>query len=249
MLPSFSGAFAHLHLILPLLQTVDPALSRLLKNTVQRTQSAPFWALAATITLYAHDITSYGQIARLFDFLIAKEAVASIYLFAAIIIGRKDELLEIPPDEPEMLHFTLSKLPTPLNLESLIDSAVRLLAEHPPHTLPGGAWSRVSKNSVLKTTVPPTQVCTQSEDMAKERFDAHAREIRRREALEKTWKGFRRGLYRHRLLVRSTGLAVVVGVVALLLGKYTTSSTVQGVLGIGGGILGRALSSFQLLRD
>jgi hypothetical protein len=32
--------------------------------------------------------------------------VVAIYLFASMILSRKKELLEIPPDEPEMLHYT-----------------------------------------------------------------------------------------------------------------------------------------------
>lgn len=245
MLPSFSGAFAHLHLILPLLQSADPSLAHLLRSTVQRTQSAPFWALAATITLYAHDITSYGQIARLFDFLIAKEAVASIYLFVAIVMARKEELLDIPEDEPEMLHFTLSKLPEPLNIDALVDSAMALLGQHPPKSLPNRAWSRVSENSVLKTTVPPTTVCDQTEAEAREYFVAQAREIRRKETLEKAWKNARISIRRHRVLLRRTGLAVVVGVLAFALNTYSGHT---GTFGIGGGFLGRVLSRFQFSR-
>ena len=47
-------------------------------------QTQPFFALPATLTLYAHEIESYGEIARLFDFLLASEAVIPVYLFAVV---------------------------------------------------------------------------------------------------------------------------------------------------------------------
>lgn len=78
MLPTMTGALSHLHLLPSILYAEDPTLCKHLSQT------QPFFALAATLTLYAHDIQEYGDIARLFDFLLANEAVVSIYLFAVV---------------------------------------------------------------------------------------------------------------------------------------------------------------------
>jgi hypothetical protein len=78
MLPSLSPALSHLRLLPPILSAVDPELC----NHLSQTQ--PFFALAATLTLYAHDIQEYGDIARLFDVLLARETVFSMYLFAVV---------------------------------------------------------------------------------------------------------------------------------------------------------------------
>ena len=78
MLPSLSPALSHLHLLPSILNSVDPKLCNHLSST------QPFFALAATLTLYAHDIQEYGDIARLFDVLLAREASYSIYLFAQV---------------------------------------------------------------------------------------------------------------------------------------------------------------------
>jgi TBC1 domain family member 20 len=78
MLPSLSPALSHLRLLPPILSAVDPELCSHLSQT------QPFFALAATLTLYAHDIQEYGDIARLFDVLLAREAVFSVYLFAVV---------------------------------------------------------------------------------------------------------------------------------------------------------------------
>lgn len=78
MLPTMSGAISHLHLLPSILYAADPVLAKHLSLI------EPFFALAATLTLYAHDIQDYGDIARLFDFLLAREAVLSVYLFATV---------------------------------------------------------------------------------------------------------------------------------------------------------------------
>ena len=78
MLPSLSPALSHLRLLPPILSAVDPELCSHLSQT------QPFFALAATLTLYAHNIQEYGDIARLFDVLLAREAVFSVYLFAVV---------------------------------------------------------------------------------------------------------------------------------------------------------------------
>lgn len=78
MLPSMSGTEPHLRLLPAILYAADPDLAAHLSQT------QPFFALAATLTLYAHQIEDYGLIARLFDFLLASEAVVPVYLFAAV---------------------------------------------------------------------------------------------------------------------------------------------------------------------
>ena len=146
MLPSLSPSLAHLALLPAILYSVDAKLCQHLSGT------QPFFALAATLTLYAHEIEDYGAIARLFDFLLAEDAVVSVYVFAIIILSRRKELFEIPADEPEMLHFTLSKLPKPLDVEDMIERAKTLVLKHPPERLPFRAWHKISAYSVLKTT-------------------------------------------------------------------------------------------------
>lgn len=79
MLPTMTGAISHLQLLPAILKAADAELFDHLSQT------APFYfALSATLTLYAHDIQEYGDIARLFDYLLTNEAVASIYLYATV---------------------------------------------------------------------------------------------------------------------------------------------------------------------
>jgi TBC1 domain family member 20 len=212
MLPNISGAISHLHLLPAILYAADPVLYKHLPSNT-------FFAISAILTLYAHDIQEYSDIARLFDFLLAREAVTSIYLFAAIVLSRKDELLELDPEEEkDMLHFKLSKLPKPLDLEALIAHATSLFRAHPPERLPMRAWHRISKNSVLKTTRDPTTLSCQSFEDGRIWFEAQAEEIRKQQAREELLKMLKTGLRKYRRPAM-LGVTVAIGVLAWWLGR------------------------------
>ena len=205
MLPSMSPSLAHLRLLPSILFSVDPKLCQHLSQT------QPFFALAATLTLYAHDIQEYGDISRLFDFLLAHGAVVSVYFFAVIVLSRREELFEIPANEPEMLHSVLSKLPKPLDLEALIARTMTLVTDHPPENLPFRAWSRISSFSVLKTTKGPIR--RQTLQVGRELFEYQVLQLRREELRQRgmamVWK--------YRRSAGSLGLAIFIGVLSFWL--------------------------------
>ncbi|KAK3944747.1 rab-GTPase-TBC domain-containing protein [Diplogelasinospora grovesii] len=220
MLPSLTPAIAQLRLIPDILRQADPALWRHLSAT------EPFFALSGTLTMYAHDITTLGEISRLFDVLLAREPVFSVYMFAAIVRSRRAELFETPADEPEMLHSILSKLPKPLDLESLIASARTLFETYPPERLT--AWRNggtISKASVLKTA-READGCAAHQSMADGRafFDRQVAELQWMERRDNVLKILRR--YRRHPGTRATlGLAILVGVVAIVWRRPGSLST------------------------
>lgn len=174
--------------------------------------------------MYAHDIQEYGDIARLFDVLLAREAVFSVYMFAQIVLQRSEELFETPADEPEMLHSILSKLPRPLNLEALIANTVRLFDQHPPETLSG--WWSISNNSVLKTARwlddPRQQTVKDGEVYFRKQVkEMEVAEMRKR-LFEAVWK--------HRRPAITVGVAVLAGVLGVLLRKSPASDSFIGML-------------------
>lgn len=209
MLPSLSASLTHLNLLPTILFAVDRRLC------LHLSQTQPFFALAATLTLYAHDIQEYGDIARLFDLLIAQPAVVSIYFFAVIILSRRNELFDIPAEEPEMLHSVLSKLPKPLNLEELIFEAMVLFKEHPPESLPSRAWAKISVYSVLKTTRYPdrNQTLEDGEDLFEHQVLQSRREEIQKRGMATIWK-YRRPIGR-------IGLAFLVGIFSIWLSKIS----------------------------
>lgn len=199
MLPNLAPALAQLRLIPSILYAANPRLC------AHISQTQPFFALSGTLTMYAHDIQEYGDISRLFDVLLAREAVFSVYLFAQIVLQRSDELFDTPADEPEMLHSILSKLPKPLNIESLIKKTLILFNQHPPETL--GAWHSISRASVLKTTRWQDQSYKQSLEDGKVFFQQQVRQLHwsevRNRILERLWK--------YRRPAGAAGLAVFIG--------------------------------------
>ncbi|KAI0152178.1 hypothetical protein F4776DRAFT_15425 [Hypoxylon sp. NC0597] len=181
MLPSLKPALAHLRLIPDILWAVDPALCAHISRT------EPYFALSDTITMFAHNVQQYSDIARLFDALLAREQVFSLYVFAQIVLHRRDELFE--HDEPDMLHFTLSKLPQNLDLDAVIDSAARLFERHPPESLRN--WRSISSASALKTGRDVRRCAAQSLQEGHTYFQQQQRELvwaaKREQALKTMW--------------------------------------------------------------
>ncbi|RAL09843.1 TBC domain-containing protein [Aspergillus homomorphus CBS 101889] len=219
MLPTLSPALKHLQLLPAIIERADSPLRHHLAEI------QPFFALAATLTLYAHDIQEYSDIARLFDFLLAEEPVVPVYLFAAIILSRKKELLEIPEEEPEMLHFTLSKLPNPLDLDGLILSAVRLFKDYPPESLPYGAWNQIPSCSALKSSRGLEQ--THSKEEALKLFRKQVRQLRYEEFRDKAVTF----LWDHRRTIGSVAVTVFIGAMSIYIRCKGLDSTIWSYLG------------------
>lgn len=231
MLPTIAAAKTHLELLPYILRAADPRLEKHLA------QIPPYFGISSTLTLYAHEIEEYGDIARLFDFLLAQPASVSIYLFAAVVCSRKQEILQIEPDEGDMLYAILSKLPKPLNLERLISETIELHQRHPPPTLPGSPWRKVDAHSVLKTTQDVVLIREQSLEQGHLWFLKQERKLRRDELLHRV----RHAMWVYRRPVRSVGIAVAVAVLAYWVRRDTGATTpmwvsamkrLRGVVGI-----------------
>lgn len=212
MLPDLKAAISQLRLIPDILRAADPGLWHHLSQT------EPFFALSGTLTMYAHDVRSLGEITRLFDVLLAREPVFSVYVFAQIVLDRRAELFGTPADEPEMLHSILSKLPQPLALEALLARASALVARHPPEAL--ASWPRgISPSSVLKTARTARAAAAQSVDVGEYYFARQVLELRRAEARERL-----AGVaWRYRRPAAAVGFAVAFGVLAYWMRKSSLS--------------------------
>jgi TBC1 domain family member 20 len=205
MLPSMAPALKHLQLLPAILQAADKELAAHL------TLPHVHYALPATLTLYAHEIEQYSDIARLFDFILAHEPVMSVYLFAATILSRRDQLMEIPADDHDMLFFTLQKLPQPLDMEPLIAHAGKIFADHPPDRLPGRIWRSIPSSSVLKTARVPEN--SQTMALATAYFRKQAAEVRWDEIRQKTLQS----AMRYRRPAATTAVAIAIGALSFWL--------------------------------
>ncbi|KAF9784813.1 hypothetical protein IL306_007086 [Fusarium sp. DS 682] len=203
MLPSFGPTTAQLRLLPDILHAADPKLRRHLAGV------EPFYALAGTLTMYAHNIEAYQDIARLFDVFLAREPVFTVYVFAQIILDRRNEIFEI--DEPDMLHVILGKVPTKMDLDELIINSAALFKQHPPETL--SYWRRISKFSALKTARDIEACAKQSMEEGSELFEKQVNELHWQEMQNR----IKLALWRYRRPVKTVGMALVVGALAFYL--------------------------------
>ncbi|PTD13449.1 GTPase-activating protein gyp10 [Fusarium culmorum] len=203
MLPSFGPTTAQLRLLPDILNAADPKLRRHLAGV------EPFYALAGTLTMYAHNIEAYQDIARLFDVFLAREPVFSVYVFAQIILDRRNEIFEI--DEPDMLHVILGKVPTKMDLDDLIIKSAALFEAHPPDTL--SYWRQISKYSALKTARDIEACAKQSLDEGSVLFDKQVDEVHWQEIRDRV----KLALWRYRRPARTIGMALAVGALAFYL--------------------------------
>ncbi|EQK99303.1 Rab-GAP/TBC domain protein [Ophiocordyceps sinensis CO18] len=216
MLPSLGPTTAHLRLLPDVLANADAELRRHIASI------EPFYALAGTLTMYAHNIENYPDIARLFDAFLAREPVFSIYVFAQIVVDRRDEILEI--DESDMLQVILAKVPSGMDIDALIAKSVRLFDEHPPDSL--RSWGRVSDVSVLKTARDIAVCADQTLDEGHAYFHQQIKEIRWLDMQDRV----KMLLWRHRRPIKLVGMAFAAAASGIYLRR--NPSAVQYVLSL-----------------
>jgi hypothetical protein len=216
MLPTLAPSLAQLRLIPSIIAAANPQLYHHLPLT------QPFFAIPGILTMYAHDIQEYVDISRVFDVLLAREAVFSVYMFAQIVLQRAQELFEVPSDEPEMLHSILSKLPKPLKLDTLVTNTLKLFEKHPPETLK--TWRAISMSSVLKTARWPDQTVKQSLADGESYFEKQVQELKRAEQRKKLLAV----IQKYRRPTQTVVFAVLIGVLAISLRRSSGPSGMFG---------------------
>lgn len=116
--------------MLPILESSDPPVCEFLV----RSEAMATFALPWLITWFSHVLPHYAVITRLFDYVLATSWLAPVYLSAALVLARRDELLAGDCDLAAV-HSLLSTIPPHLPWEGLLARATHLLAEQPPESL------------------------------------------------------------------------------------------------------------------
>jgi hypothetical protein len=215
MLSTLDPAISQLELLRPIFRAADPELYH------HMPKSQPSFALAGTITMFAHNIQDYKDITRLFDFFLAHDAVMPIYLFAAVVLSRREELLEIEKEDEDILYVMLGRLPEPFDVEFHIARTLELYERIPPESLRSWEWWKLSSSSVLKASANITDVHQLSLEDGQKLFAQQEKDVQREQALKRAAKNvlyIRRRLWYYRRY-GYVGLAVIVGAYALHLGR------------------------------
>jgi hypothetical protein len=129
MLTSLEPALSQLELLRPIFRAANPVLYDHLPK------SQPSFVLAGTLTMFAHNVQDYKDITRLFDFFLALHAVMPVYLFAAVVLSKREELIKIEKEDEDILYVMLSILLELFNVEFHIARTVELYERLPPAAL------------------------------------------------------------------------------------------------------------------
>ncbi|EGO03968.1 hypothetical protein SERLA73DRAFT_69774 [Serpula lacrymans var. lacrymans S7.3] len=97
-----------LRILKNLIRLADPSLATILENT----SPLPFYALPNLLTLFSHDTSTLPLIQHIFDYLLCRPPIAVVYLAAAVIMARKEQVEALQREgEDGMIHSLLNGLP------------------------------------------------------------------------------------------------------------------------------------------
>lgn len=193
--------------------------------------------------MFAHNIQDYKDITRLFDFFLARHAVMPIYLFAAVVLSRREELLEIDQEDEDILYAMLGKIPQPFDVEFHIARTVELYERLPPAKLNSWEWWRISSSSVLKASATNASLRRLTLEDGELLFAQQEKDLKRQVALRRAALALKKvklrlWYYRRYEVV---GLALLVGAYALWLARNGAVGLRSSILGPIGNIIKRTL--------
>ncbi|XP_067625601.1 TBC1 domain family member 20 [Eurosta solidaginis] len=104
--------------IWPLIYFENPQLFKFLEQSAVGTLFALPWYL----TWFGHSLNSYKDVVRLYDYFLASPIYMPIFVTAAILLYRAEEILQVDCDMASV-HCILSKLPDDLPFEELLKTS------------------------------------------------------------------------------------------------------------------------------
>ncbi|XP_039280456.1 TBC1 domain family member 20 [Nilaparvata lugens] len=116
--------------IYPLIKRRSPKLYEFLEKAELGTMFCLPWFL----TWYGHDLKHYRDVVRLYDFFLASPPLMSLYLAAAIVLYRQQDILSVECDMAA-IHSLLAQLPDEMPFDKLLSEASKLYSEYPPKSL------------------------------------------------------------------------------------------------------------------
>ncbi|CAG5114472.1 unnamed protein product [Candidula unifasciata] len=116
-----------LNFIYPLVNKCNPELCA----HMQKNDLGTIFALSWVITWFSHVLGDIKRILRVFDFFLASHRMMPVYLSAAFVLYREQDIYAAG-DEMGYIHKCLSTIPPDLPLESLLQRAGDLYLQYPP---------------------------------------------------------------------------------------------------------------------
>ena len=122
-----------------ILEKVDRRVSQKLKKA----QVKPLFSLSWLLTGFAHDLTNFDSVCRLYDAFLAFHPLFPIYTAAALVVTPRfrSELLRLGNDAAEIHHYlqslpaTTEKMREKFSLDRLLQAALGIMKTFPPKTV------------------------------------------------------------------------------------------------------------------
>lgn len=148
-------ALRTLRLLYPILKHADRELYDFIKSLNEPALETPYFALSWYMTWFAHDVDSLEDIARLFDLFLGSHPMMPLYVSCEVIIGARSDILQFTEGQGDMVYSFLNKLsvvgPNKPAVDTIIQKAVNLYKQIPPHTLTAG---KLKKDLISSCSVP-----------------------------------------------------------------------------------------------
>ncbi|XP_022107528.1 TBC1 domain family member 20-like isoform X1 [Acanthaster planci] len=119
-----------LNYLLPIIKKANVELH----DFMERSEVGTVFALAWLITWYGHVLNDFRSVVRLYDFFLACHPLMPVYLAAAIVLYRQEEVMACECDMA-FVHSLLSKIPANLPMEHLVSQAGDLFVQYPPEEM------------------------------------------------------------------------------------------------------------------
>ncbi|XP_028168990.1 TBC1 domain family member 20 [Ostrinia furnacalis] len=116
-----------LNYMLPVLMRAD----RDAADCLDKAQVGTMFALPWYLTWFGHSLNRYSDVVRLYDYFLCAPPLFPVYVTAAIVAYRGDEVRACECDMA-MLHCLLSRLPDDLPFEDILVTAKKLYEENDP---------------------------------------------------------------------------------------------------------------------
>ncbi|KAG5674574.1 hypothetical protein PVAND_004528 [Polypedilum vanderplanki] len=92
---------------------------------LEKSQCGLLFALPWYLTWFGHSLNTYKSVVRLYDYFLASDPLLPLYVSAAIVLYREDEIFREDCDRAS-LHCLLSRLPEDLPFEYLLNYSQKL---------------------------------------------------------------------------------------------------------------------------
>lgn len=105
------------------------------------------FALPWYLTWFGHSLNQYRDVVRLYDFFLATPPLMPLYVAAALVIHRCDEIFEVGCDMAS-IHCLLSQIPDNLPFENILKHAQKLYDKYPPKAVEKDVADRIRREYV-----------------------------------------------------------------------------------------------------